>query len=101
MRNVNVADNLRCSKLWLSTGSISALSFDRALILHETAEIAIAVSMNHEAYITPDGQDGISVEDGDMVMIKKDDHASYFARVESAGYFYRRLMARLGYIRQD
>lgn len=77
------------------------LSFDRALILHEAAEIAITVNMNHEAYITPDGQHGISVIDGDRVIIKKDNHSSYFARVESAGYFYRRLMARLGYIRQD
>jgi NAD+ kinase len=77
------------------------LSFDRSLILHETAEIAIKVNMDHEAYITPDGRHGIAVEDGDVVVIKKDDYCCTFARVESAGYFYRRLMARLGHIRQD
>ncbi len=77
------------------------LSFDRALILHETAEITISVNMDHEAYITPDGRDGISVSDGDQVIIKKDKHMCCFARLESPGYFYRRLMARLGYIRQE
>lgn len=77
------------------------LSFDRALILHETAEISISVHMNHEAYITPDGQHGISLADGDSVVIKKDEHACFFARVESSGYFYRRLMTRLGHIRQE
>lgn len=77
------------------------LSFNRALILHETAVIAIKLSMDHEAYITPDGQDGIAVQDGDSIIIKKDDHFCAFARVESPGYFYRRLMARLGHIRQD
>lgn len=78
------------------------LSFDRALILHETAEISITVRMSHEAYITPDGQHGISIEDGDSVIIKKDEFACCFARIEGSGYFYRRLMAKLGYyIRQD
>jgi NAD+ kinase len=77
------------------------LSFDRALILHETAEIAITITLDHEAYITPDGQHGISAQNGDTVLIKKDDYACRFARVDNAGYFYRRLMNRLGYIRQD
>lgn len=77
------------------------LSFDRALILHETAVIAIKVMMDHEAYITPDGQHGIAVENDDVVVIKKDANFCTFARVESTGYFYRRLMARLGHIRQD
>ncbi len=77
------------------------LSFDRALILHETAVIAIKVNMDHEAYITPDGQHGIAVENDDIVVIKKDANFCAFARVESTGYFYRRLMARLGHLRQD
>jgi NAD+ kinase len=77
------------------------LSFNRALILHETAVIAIKVNTDHEAYITPDGQHGIVVQDEDSIIIKKDNHFCTFARVESAGYFYRRLMARLGHIRQD
>ena len=75
------------------------LSFDRALVLHEHAEISIHLSMDHEAYLTPDGQHGILVQDKDVVRIKKSDHSCYFARIESSGYFYRRIMERLGHIR--
>jgi NAD+ kinase len=75
------------------------LSFDRPLVLHETAEIAIHVEMDHDAYMTPDGQHGISLESGDRVLIKKYHRRCHFARVDSAGYFYRRLMGRLGYTR--
>ncbi|MCP5095434.1 MAG: NAD(+) kinase [Chloroflexi bacterium] len=74
------------------------LSFDRALVLHETAEITIDVKMDHEAYITPDGRHGISVQNGDKVLIRKNEKLIPFARIESPGYFYRRLMGRLGYI---
>lgn len=73
------------------------LSFDRALVLHEQAEIAIHIQMYHEAYLTPDGQDGISLQDGDVIRVQKADHVSLFARLESPGYFYRRIMARLGH----
>ncbi len=76
------------------------LSFSRALVLDEHAEIAIHISMDHEAYLTPDGQHGILVQDEDVVLIKKSDHSCYFARIESAGYFYRRIMNRLGHIRK-
>lgn len=75
------------------------LSLDRALVLHEEAEISIQVRMDHEAYLTPDGQDGISLESGDKVVVKKHEHLCHFARVESSGYFYRRLMERLGHTR--
>lgn len=75
------------------------LSFDRAVILHEEAEIMIRVKMDHEAYLTPDGQDGVSLQSEDQVLIRKADNVCLFARVESAGYFYRRLMGRLGHVR--
>jgi NAD+ kinase len=72
------------------------LSFDRALVLHETAVIKINVKMDHEAYITPDGQHGISLQDGDTVIVQKNKNLIPFARVDTPGYFYRRLMGRLG-----
>lgn len=77
------------------------LSLDRALVLHEEAEIAIVVQMDHEASLMADGQDGISMEDGDKVIVRKHDHYCSFVRVESSGYFYRRLMRRLGHARQQ
>jgi NAD+ kinase len=73
------------------------LSLNRALVLHEEAEIAITVEMDHEANLTADGQLGSPVENGDRVLITKHPQPCYFARVETAGYFYRRLMRRLGF----
>ncbi len=75
------------------------LTFDRAIIFHEQAEIAITVHMDHHAYLTPDGTDGILLEDEDVVLVTKAEKGCQFMRVESSGYFYRRLMGRLGYSR--
>lgn len=75
------------------------LTFDRAIIFHEQAEIAITVHMDHQAYLTPDGTDGILLEDQDVVLVTKAQNGCKFARVESSGYFYRRLMGRLGHSR--
>ncbi len=75
------------------------LSLDRPLVLHEEAEIIIQVQMQYEGQLTADGQDGVDLQTGDEVIIKKHKNHSYFARVESSGYFYRRLMQRLGYVR--
>ena len=76
------------------------LSLNRALVFHEEAEISIKVNTGHEATLTADGQDAVLLQDGDTVVIKK--HANYccFARVASSGYFYRRLMQRLGFSRK-
>lgn len=73
------------------------LSLDRALVLHEEAEIDIHVRMDHEAMLTADGQSGVQLQDGDRITLKKHPHLCSFARVETAGYFYRRLMQRLGF----
>ncbi|MEM7117330.1 MAG: NAD(+)/NADH kinase [Chloroflexota bacterium] len=73
------------------------LSLDRAMVLHEEAEIDIHVQMDHEAMLTADGQSGIQLLDGDRITLKKHPHVSLFARVDSSGYFYRRLMRRLGF----
>lgn len=75
------------------------LSFNRSLVLHEEAEIVIGIDMDHEAYLTPDGQHGVSLESGDKIYVRKNKRRCRFARVESSGYFYRRLMGRLGFTR--
>jgi NAD+ kinase len=75
------------------------LSLDRALVLHEEAEIAIRVQMDHEAMLTADGQQAIALANGDRVIITKHDEYATFVRVDNAGYFYRRLLQRLGFLR--
>mgnify|MGYP003618681929 CR=1 FL=1 len=73
------------------------LSLNRPLVLHEDARISIQVEMSHEAYLTADGQKSTPVENGDEVLITKHERPCYFVRVENPGYFYRRLMGRLGF----
>lgn len=73
------------------------LSLNRPLVLHENARIAIQVEMTHETFLTADGQKSVPVENGDEVLITKHDKPALFARVESPGFFYRRLMGRLGF----
>lgn len=75
------------------------LSLDRALVLHEEAEITIRVQMDHEATLTADGQEGAALEPGDRIVITKHDEYATFIRVDNAGYFYRRLLQRLGFLR--
>ncbi|MDX1417302.1 MAG: NAD(+)/NADH kinase [Candidatus Promineifilaceae bacterium] len=75
----------------------SHLSLDRPLVLHEEAEISIRVDMDHEANLTADGQQGAALESGDLIKIQKHERPCLFARVEPSGYFYRRLMRRLGF----
>lgn len=73
------------------------LSLNRALVLHEEARITITVEMDHEATLTADGQQGVAVQDGDRVLIQKHAKDCCFVRVDTSGYFYRRLMRRLGF----
>jgi len=73
------------------------LSLDRALVLHEEAEILVVVEMDHEANLTADGQEGAFLQSGDRILIQKHDQPCLFARVDTPGYFYRRLMRRLGF----
>lgn len=73
------------------------LSLNRSLVLHENARIAIRVEMGHEAFLTADGQKSTPVQDGDEIIITRNERTCSFARVESPGYFYRRLMGRLGF----
>ncbi len=73
------------------------LSLNRSLVLHENARIVIQVERGYEAYLTADGQKSTLVQDGDEIVITRHERTCSFARVESAGFFYRRLMGRLGF----
>lgn len=73
------------------------LSFQQALVLHEKAVIMVRLETRHEAIVTADGQDAISIAGDDEVMITRHAHKSYFIRLGRPGYFYRRLMEKLNY----
>lgn len=73
------------------------LSLNRSLVLHEEARLDIRVEANNETNLTADGQSGVQLEIGDRVVIVKHEKPCLFARVDDPGYFYRRLMQRLGF----
>ncbi len=72
------------------------LGLNRALVLPQDAAATVQVRMDHEANLTADGQDTVHLQDGDEIEIRKHHLQSCFARVGSSGYFYDRLMQRLG-----
>lgn len=72
-------------------------SFEQALVLHEKAVIMVRLEVGHEAMVTADGQDAITLQGGDEVMITRHSHDSYFIRLGRPGYFYRRLIEKLNY----
>jgi NAD+ kinase len=73
------------------------LSFEQALVLHEKAVIMVRLETVHEAMVTADGQDAISLQGGDEVIITRYPHESYFVRLGRPGYFYSRLMDKLNF----
>ncbi len=73
------------------------LSLNRSLVLHEEARISVGIEMSHEAYLTADGQTSVQLYNGDKIVVTRYEKDCCFVRVESPGYFYRRLMERLGF----
>lgn len=73
------------------------LSLNRSMVLHEEARIMITVEDGHETNLTADGHLYVQLVPGDEVIITKHFRPCRFVRVTSPGYFYRRLMDRLGF----
>jgi NAD+ kinase len=67
------------------------LSIDRALVLAEGSSVKIAVSTEHQAVISVDGQSPIMLESGDWVDVRASNHTVQFVRIQDPGYFYRNL----------
>lgn len=72
------------------------LSLNRALILPANATVRIVLNMDHEASLTADGQDAVSLVDGDEILITRAPFVTSFVRIGDDSYFYRRLMGNLG-----
>ena len=67
------------------------LSIDRSIVLAEGSSVAITVHTDHQAVLCIDGQDPISMENGDRVYVKASEHTVEFVRFQDPGYFYRNL----------
>jgi len=67
------------------------MSFDRAIVLSEGAEVNITVQTRHDAVLSADGQPPVKVVNGDEVLVKASAHPARFIRFQDPGYFYRTL----------
>ncbi len=67
------------------------LSIDRAIVLAEGSSVCIQVTTQHQAVISIDGHDPITMESGDLVKIQASKHTVQFIRIQDPGYFYRNL----------
>jgi len=69
------------------------LSVDRAVVLAEGASICITVRTEHEAVVSVDGQEPLSMTSGDCVHVTANEKSLHMIRFQDPGYFYRNLTA--------
>lgn len=69
------------------------LSVDRAVVLAEGATICITVRTEHEAVVSVDGQEPLSMASGDSVQVRAHEKSLHMIRFQDPGYFYRNLTA--------
>jgi NAD+ kinase len=72
------------------------LSLNRAIILPGNAIVRVQLSTDHDAAMTADGQEAISLADGDEIVVRQAPYHALFVRARDDSYFYRRLMGNLG-----
>ncbi|MFZ5918285.1 MAG: NAD(+)/NADH kinase [Chloroflexota bacterium] len=71
------------------------LSLERAVVLAEGSTVSVAVSTDHTAMLTIDGQFEVELQHEDTVIVKASPYRACFVRMQESTYFYRTLMARL------
>ena len=69
------------------------LSVDRAVVLAEGASICITVRTEHEAVVSVDGQEPLTMTSGDCVQVTANEKSLHMIRFQDPGYFYRNLTA--------
>ena len=67
------------------------LSVDRAVILSEGSCVTIRVFTNHEAVFSVDGQEPLTMLEGDEIFVDVSPNSAGFVRFQDPGYFYRNL----------
>lgn len=67
------------------------LSVDRAIILPEGSVVSVTVHTSHQAVLSVDGQEPVTMEDGDEVQVEANHSTACFVRFRDRGYFYRNI----------
>jgi NAD+ kinase len=71
------------------------LSLDKPIVLSQGSVVEMLVSTDHQAILTNDGQDELTLKNGDKVVVQASNHIARFARVQPPNYFYHTMMSRL------
>jgi NAD+ kinase len=71
------------------------LSLDRPIVLSQGSVVEMNVSTDHQAILTIDGQDEVTLRNADRVVVQASSDITRFARVKERTYFYHTLMSRL------
>ena len=59
----------------------------RPIIFSSDSTLEISIATDTEGMLTVDGQQGVSLENGDQVVIKKAEYATYLVKVKNIGFF--------------
>jgi NAD+ kinase len=71
------------------------LSLDKPIVLSQGSVVEMFVGTDHQAILTNDGQDELTLKNGDRVVVQAGQYVTKFLRVQSPNYFYHTLMSRL------
>jgi NAD+ kinase len=71
------------------------LSLDKPIVLWQGSVVEMIVGTDHQAILTNDGQDELTLKNGDRVLVQASDCVARFPRVQSRNYFYQTMMNRL------
>lgn len=66
-----------------------------SLVLHEDAVIRLTLRSRHKASFSADGRDNATLNEGDVVEVRRAEQTCVFARVHPPSTFYERLTQRL------
>lgn len=72
------------------------LSLEKPLVLADSSTVEVSVNTDHQAILTADGQDEVTLRDGDRVVVKASPNMARFARLRPPSYFFSSLIPRLG-----
>jgi NAD+ kinase len=71
------------------------LIIDRTVVLHEGTTVDLRVVTEHQAMLSADGREPITLHNGDRVRAQSSPYVCRFVRVQPKSYFYRTLMERI------
>ncbi len=71
------------------------LSVDRAMVLDEEVTVTVLPHVDHQTVISVDGQEPLTLLDGDRIVVRRSPHSVQFVRFRPREYFYRVLTSYL------